>query len=160
RKINKIVRKEGTAVDPDLHTLARHALDSQESFETFARAVHKVQPRIDRVCLTAYWNDKLKVERAAYPGEVKAHIAETGFEQRGKFFALAHYALLAQFMSNPDLKTARGADMAMLSKSLASSVHVPIILEGKPATLNFWSKEGNAFPEETHALLRAVAEVV
>jgi hypothetical protein len=50
--------------------------------------------------------------------------------------------------------------MTMMSKSLASSVHVPVILEGKPATLNFWSKETNAFPEETCVLLRAVTEAV
>jgi hypothetical protein len=37
---------------------------------------------------------------------------------------------------------------------------VPVILEGKPATLNYWSKEANAFPKDTQALLRAVAEIV
>ena len=63
-------------------------------------------------------------------------------------------------MYHPDLKKARGADMALVSKSLTSSVHVPVILEGKPATVNFWSKEEDAFPEETQTLLRAVAEAV
>jgi hypothetical protein len=160
RKINTIVRKEGPALDPELKSLAQTALDSQGSFDAFARALHKAQPHIDRVCLTTYWNGRLKVEKAAYPGEVVPHIAETGFEQLGKFFALAHYALRGQLVSHPDLKKARGADMTMISKSLASSVHVPLILEGRPATLNFWSKETGAFPEAAQALLRAVAEVV
>ncbi len=160
RKINKIVGQEGPALDPKLKKLAQAALDSQESFDAFARALHKIQPKIDRVCVTSCWDDKLKVEKATYTGEVTPHIAETGFEQPGKFFALAYYALRGQYMVHPDLKKARGADMTMVSKTLTSSVHVPVILEGRPATVNFWSKEENAFGEETQALLRAVAEVV
>lgn len=160
RTINKIVRTESPALEPELKRLAQGALASQDSFDAFARALHKAQPKIDRVCVTAYWDDKLYVEKACYTGEVAPHIAETGFQERAKFFALAHYALLNQFVSHPDLKKARGADMAMMSKSLASSVHVPVILEGKPATLNFWSKEKEAFPDEAQALLRAVAEIV
>jgi peroxiredoxin len=160
RTINKIIRKEGPALDPELKKLAQCALESQKAFDAFAHALHKVQPNIDRVCFTSCWDGKLKVEKATYTGDVTPHIAESGFEQPGKFFALAHYALRGLFMYHPELKKARGADMAMVSKSLTSSVHVPVILEGKPATMNFWSKEGNAFPEETQALLRAVAEVV
>jgi peroxiredoxin len=160
RPINKIVRKEGPALAPELKQLAQGALASQESFDAFARAVQKAQPKIDRVCVTSCWDGKLKVEKATYTGDVTPHIAETGFEQSGRLFALAHYALRGLFMVHPDLKTARGADLAMISKTLASSVHVPVVLEGKPATVNFWSREGDAFPEETHGLLRAVAEAV
>jgi peroxiredoxin len=160
RKMNTIVRKPGPALEPELKRLAQRALNSQDSFDAFARAIHKAQPKIDRVCLTTYWNGKLKVEKAAYPGTIVPHIAETGFEQPGKFFALAQYALRGQVVCQSDLKQARGADLKMLSKSLASSIHVPVVLEGKPATLNFWSKEPGAFPDETQALLRAVAEVV
>jgi hypothetical protein len=160
RKTNTLVRKEGPPVEPELKRLAQNALDSQDSFDAFARAIHKVQPKIDRVCLTTYWDGKLKVEKAAYPGEGVPHVAGTGFEQLGKFFALAHYALRGQVVSQPDLKKARGADMTMMSKSLASSVHVPVILDGKPATVNFWSKDTGAFPEETQMLLRAVADAV
>jgi hypothetical protein len=160
RKTNGVVTSEGPPLDPELKRLARAALDSQESFDAFARALHKIQPKIDRVCVTSCWNDMLKVEKATYTGEVTPHIAETGFEQQGRFFALAYYALRGQFVVHPDLKKARGADMALVSKTLASSVHVPVILEGKPATVNFWSKQGDAFPEETQPLLRAVAALV
>jgi hypothetical protein len=160
RPIKRLVRKEGPALDPELKRLAQEALTSQQAFDAFAKALHKAQPKVDRVCVTSYWNDKLKVEKAAYPGDVTPHIAETGFEQPARLFALAHYAVRGVFMYHPDLKKARGGDMTMISKTLASSVHVPVILEGKPATVNFWSKEGDAFPEETQTLLRAVAEVV
>ena len=29
---------------------------------------------------------------------------------------------------------------------LGSSLHVPVTIDGKPGTVNFWSKEKNAFP--------------
>jgi hypothetical protein len=122
--------------------------------------VHKIQPKVDRVCLTTYWDGKLRVEKATYTGEVTPHLAETGFEQAGKFFALAHYALRGQSMHHSDLKKARGADMKLMSNSLASSVHMPVVLEGKPATVNFWSKDADAFPEESRALLRAIAKAI
>jgi hypothetical protein len=159
-KNHTIVRKQGPALTPALRSLTLRALDSQDAFDAFARALHRAQPKIDRVCLTTYWNGKLKVEKAAYPSEGTPHLAETGFEQAGKFFALAHYALRGQVVCHADLKKARGADMRMMSQSLASSLHVPLILEGKPATLNLWSKETGAFSDETQELLRAVAEVV
>jgi hypothetical protein len=132
----------------------------QTAFDAFAAALHRAQPKVDRVCLTTYSDGKLKVERAAYPGDVSPRVAETGFEQRGKFFALAQYALFGQFTTHSDLKKARGLDMSLISKTLASSVHVPVVLEGRPATVNFWSKDGNAFSQDTHAWLRAVGEVM
>ena len=118
------------------------------------------QPKIDRICLTTAFDGKLKVEKATYTGDVTPHIAETGFEQPGRLFALAHYALRGVFMYHPDLKKARGADMTLMSKTLTSSVHVPVILEGKPATVNFWSKEKHGFPKAAQEKLRAVGEVV
>jgi peroxiredoxin len=160
RPIKKIGHKEEPALDPELKKLAQDARASQAAFDAFAQALHKTQPKVDRVCLTTYWDGKLRVEKATYTGEVTPHLAETGFEQAGKFFALAHYALRGQSMHHSDLKKARGADMKLMSNSLASSVHVPVVLEGKPATVNFWSKDADAFPEESRALLRAIAKAI
>ena len=33
-----------------------------------------------------------------------------------------------------------------LAHTLGSSVHFPVTIAGKPATLTYWSKEKNAFP--------------
>jgi hypothetical protein len=65
-----------------------------------------------------------------------------------------------QFAVNPDLQKARAPDLKMMSKALGSSVHVPVAFEGRPGTVNFWSKEKSAFPSTTHPLVRALVEVM
>src|SRR5262249_46094974 len=47
RKINTFVRKEGPPLEPELRRLAQTALDSQDSFDAFARAIHNIQPKVD-----------------------------------------------------------------------------------------------------------------
>jgi peroxiredoxin len=158
--VTKLVRKERPALDPELKELAQNALASQKAFDAFAAALHKADPKVDRVCLTSFSEDKLKVEWSAYPGNVTPHIAETGFTAPGRFCALGHYALLGNLVVHADIKKARGADMNQIKQTLASSVHVPVIVEGKPATLNFWSKEGDAFPKEAQELFQALAEAM
>jgi peroxiredoxin len=139
---------------------AIHALDSQKAFEQFAAAVKEKLPKVDRVCFTDYTHGNLRVERCAYPGKVLLRIGETGYEHEGKPFALVFFALSNQYTAINDLKQARGLDMTLLSKTLGSSAHVPVVLEGKPASMNFWSKQTNAFPAEVEPVLRALAEAV
>jgi hypothetical protein len=62
------------------------------------------------------------------------------------------------FFTNPDLKKMRAADINMMSSTLASSAHVPVTVEGRPGTLNFWSKQKNAFAKDQEPLLRALAQ--
>src|SRR5262249_34370941 len=98
-----------------------------------------------------------------YPGDVKTKFAQAGFEQQGKAFALIFYALLNKQIVHSDLtdrKQARGVDLYMMSKELRSSMHTPVIWDARPATVNFWSKEKNAFSGETVTKLEALAKVV
>jgi mono/diheme cytochrome c family protein len=151
-------RKREPSLDPELKRLAEKALDSQEAFNAFAAATHKAFPQIDRVCLTTFYDGKLIVERAAYPGDVKPHVAETGFQQSARGFALAGYALFNSQVSHPDLKAARGMDMSLMARTFGSSFHVPVPVEGKPGTLNFWCKDKNAIhsPDALQVLAEAV----
>jgi peroxiredoxin len=152
---------ETASLDPELQKLAEHALDSQETFDAFAAAVHKVLPKVDRVCVSIFANDRLKVVRASYPGEIATKVAESGYVSFPvrDLLELGQYGIINMFIKNRDLKkTARGMDLKMISNSLASSVHVPIIYDARPGTMNFWSKEKDAFPNEANPLLRALAE--
>ncbi|HEV3083291.1 MAG TPA: hypothetical protein VGY66_26130, partial [Gemmataceae bacterium] len=152
---------ETASLDPELQKLAEHALDSQETFDAFAAAVHKVLPKIDRVCVSIFASDRLRVVRASYPGEIATKVAESGYVSFPvrDLLELGQYGIINMFIKNRDLKkTARGMDLKMISNSLASSVHVPIIYDARPGTMNFWSKEKDAFPNEANPLLRALAE--
>jgi hypothetical protein len=162
RPIKKLARKERPPLDPALEKLATHALDSQQAFDAFAAAVRKAQPKVDRVCLTTYSGGKVRFERVSYPGDVTPRVAETGFDFVGKRFFLVRYALLGNVTYNPDLHKlpSIAEDINLLKKTLSSSVHAPFVLDGKPGSLNFWSKEEDAFSHDAQELFAALAEVM
>jgi peroxiredoxin len=161
RPLAKYVPKPRPQLDPDLKKAAARALNSQQDFDALAAAVHKAVPQVDRVCLTTISLGKLKVEYASYPGAVSRRIANTGFEGISRAYALAYYALNGQFVVHPDLSKAFGVDMKLLNQTFSASAHVPVAFEGKPGTVNFWSKDKEAFPgKETQELLTAIGEAV
>jgi hypothetical protein len=51
-------------------------------------------------------------------------------------------------------------DLSLIAQTLKSSVHVPVARDGDPATVNFWSKQKDAFPSATQDVLRALADAV
>jgi peroxiredoxin len=158
--VAKAKSKTAPSLTPELKRLAGHALDSAETFDAFAAAVHRALPQVDRVCFSTYAGGSLKVERCSYPGEVARHIATAGFEGRSKLFALGHYAVLGLFVYNKDLSKAQGVDLTMIGQTLNSSVHVPVARDGDPATVNFWSKQKDAFSKDTQDALRSLADAV
>jgi peroxiredoxin len=160
RPVGKYVPKPLPPLDPALKERARHALESAEAFDAFAAAVHKALPQVDRVCLTTVTDGNLRVDRVSYPGQVARHVLKAGFEGHSHAYALGHFALLGSFFALPDITKLRAADLGYLGQTLTSSAHVPVVLEGRPGTLNFWSKQKDAFPEPTHEMLKALGEVV
>ena len=48
----------------------------------------------------------------------------------------------------------------MASKDIRSSMHVPVMIKGVRATINFWSAEAGAFPPEAVKLLEQVARLM
>jgi peroxiredoxin len=148
------------ALEPELLRLAEEARQSDKAFAAFAAAVHKKLPKVDRICLTTVTEGKLRFDRVAYPGNVSWRIVSPGPESFSRGYALAAFALYDRFMVIPDLSKSGGLDLMVMAKILSSSAHVPIALEGRPGTVNFWSKEKDAFPKETHGLLSALGQAV
>jgi len=122
--------------------------------------VHEKLPQVDRVCVTSVTDGNLVVERSAYPGKTIPHIAETGFKQTSRAFMLTAFALFNQFALLPDTTNQQGMDMQLMSKTLKSSAHVPVVLEGRPSTVNFWSTQPKAFTREQADLLKSLATEV
>ena len=48
----------------------------------------------------------------------------------------------------------------MHRRGVQSSMHVPIVVDGQRATLNFWSTEPEAFPQQAVDYLSAVAHLL
>jgi peroxiredoxin len=156
----KLAARERPPLDPELKKLAQHALQSDAAFDAFAKALHEKMPKVDRLCLTTISGGNLKVEFASYPGKVEKQVATAGFESHSRAYSLAYFALTGQASFVPDISKARGVDMNLLSQTLGSSFHLPVAVEGKPGTVNFWSKEKDAFPLETRKIQRALVDVM
>ena len=72
--------------------------------------------------------------------------------------ALANYLSLDKPIVVPDLSKEPGSlAKRMVGRGLASSVHIPVQIGGKPATVNFWSTEADAFSPAAVELLTQVA---
>jgi hypothetical protein len=158
----KAATRSEPAVDPELRKLAAAALGSKEAFDAFAAAVKKAYPRVDRVDVTGVYNDKLRVVQSSYPGEGLPKFAEAGFEAPVRACALSGVALLNMYQVIPALEKAQGMDLNMINKKggLNSSLHAPVALDGSPASVNFWSKDANAFSKDKDAGLRVLAKAV
>ena len=107
--------------------------------------------------MTSVTDGNLLVERSAYPGKTIPHIAETGFKQTSRAFQVTGFALFNQFAFVHDTTKAPGMDMQLMSAALKSSAHVPVILEGRPGTMNFWSTQPKAFTQEQAALMKSLS---
>jgi peroxiredoxin len=75
--------------------------------------------------------------------------------------SLAEYLTSQQPVVNNDLAKAHGQWVTeLVRRGAKSSVHVPAKLNGQNVTINFWSRDPNAFPPQAVALLTAVAQIM
>src|SRR5262249_32771335 len=100
--------------------------------------------------------------QASYPGDPGQDFAKGGFKAPLRACMLAFVAMLGRYEVFPDLEKGKGMDLTMMFKKaeLKSSLHAPVGLDGAPASVNFWSKQTNAFDKDRDMALRAVAKAV
>jgi hypothetical protein len=75
--------------------------------------------------------------------------------------ALADYAAGSKAVVNNDLTKVRGKlAAAMVGRGAKSSLHVPAEFQGQRVSINFWSRDPDAFPPAAEAVLTAVAGIM
>jgi hypothetical protein len=74
--------------------------------------------------------------------------------------ALASYATAEEVVMNPRLGTSDDADLQAMSKMVGSSMHVPLVIDGKKISVSFWSREPEAFPAEASEVLTEIAKLM
>jgi hypothetical protein len=75
--------------------------------------------------------------------------------------SLAEYAEGKKVVVNNDLSKAHGKIIEqMIARGAKSSLHVPAEIKGQKVTVNFWSKDPNAFTPQAEALLTGVAQIM
>ena len=145
-------------VDDALKKSAAAALSSPENFQRFGLALRETLPQLDRVCLTVVSDGKLRIEQAVQPAEIRRQVAGRGLAVRAKGLALTRYTQGDEMVVHQDLGQADGPDLELMRRALASSVHIPLEVDGKRASLNFWSRESGAFPAEAVKVIQEVFE--
>jgi peroxiredoxin len=78
----------------------------------------------------------------------------------GPLLGLYQYAKKGELVVNNDPAKAQGLEMKFLTKILPSSLHVPIVVHGKPGTVNFWSLDRAAFSPESVEFAQKLVETL
>jgi peroxiredoxin len=152
---------ESIQLDDQLKSMARGALASDKAFERFAWQLFDLVPQLDRVCVTSVENDRLRLrflhERLGLRTSLRSR--STVVKTEGQ--SLAAYAAGDAVVVNQSMADAAGSVMAGMSrKDIRSSMHVPVVIDGVRATVNFWSAEAEAFPPPAAKLLEEVARLM
>jgi hypothetical protein len=143
----------------EFRKLAAGAASSNEAFAQFATAVMKAVPQVDRVCLTVVDGDFLEVQRNCNCRTMKQLDTLRGRRVEAQQLAVAGYALEKQQVAHQSIAELSSPDFQTMAKFFSSSMHVPVQISGRAATLNFWSREPQAFPPEAEQVLAPIARL-
>jgi peroxiredoxin/mono/diheme cytochrome c family protein len=170
-----LIVMKATGGDPDdnLKAATHMALSDAEWFGRFGFILPVTAPQVDRVCITAIDDGKLvqkfgpfqgppqrrtKDDKAAPPPETIRSDLPT-VDVAGE--PLAEYAQGDKPVAIADLSKVKGPLFEkMAARGAKSSVHVPVTLAGKRATINFWSTDPAAFPQPAVQLLSALSQAM
>ncbi|QGJ72166.1 Thiol-disulfide oxidoreductase ResA [Planctomycetales bacterium 10988] len=124
-------------------------LDSPRNFRKLGEGLQHQIPNLDRVCLTSFDGDEVKVEYTYFSkaNAKQRRLAPAGTTMPQKASKLADFSEKTGLTLINQLSEEPGQDLKHMSSVYQSSLHVPVHFKGKPATLNLWSQKENAFPE-------------
>ncbi|MBX7168232.1 MAG: redoxin domain-containing protein [Pirellulales bacterium] len=154
------VQKQQPKVSGLLKKAAAGAANSDIDCMKFLNRLQREVPQIDRICVTVVEENLVRVAAVAQPPVFEYQLGTSGEEFDLEETAFNMFAASPEPTMIPDLTGAQPPDLARMADVVRSSYHVPITLGGRPASVNFWSKETNAFPPEATGLLQELAKLV
>jgi len=174
--------------DDNIKVGAYMALSDPGIFVQFGHILRTMVPQVDRLCITSVKDgmlvevlgpssrgpdgrdddDENDAEVAKAIAEAKKNASQPtenifsrlpAVEAKGE--SLAEYITGGKVVVNNDLTKAQGQAMAaMVKRGAKSSLHVPVEVQGRKGTINFWSTDPNAFTPQAEALLTALAKIM
>ncbi len=161
-RVKEFLATADTAIlTDDLKVQAAGALDSEKNFEPFVLQLFELVPQLDRMCVTVIDGDRLRLAHMEQRLGVRSSLESQSTVVRIKGQSLAEYAAGDKTVVNPSLAETKGSIMSGMSrKDIRSSMHIPVMLDGRRATVNFWSAEAEAFPPEAVKLLEQVVRLM
>jgi len=141
------------------------ALSDNQWFNRFASVLPMTVPQVDRVCLTVVEKDKLRQRFGPFqprakegpqpPESLRSSLAP--FDPAGE--PLAECAAGDKPLVYGDLSQAKGELFkTMVARGARSSMHVPVEIGGVRGTVNFWSRDPDAFPPQAAQMLTMIAK--
>jgi predicted SnoaL-like aldol condensation-catalyzing enzyme len=119
--------------------------------------VTKELPQIDRICVSRIDDGKLVFAQVAQPVVLNYPLGGVERSYPVAESTLARYIQAGQPVVNAQLPE-QGADMTAMRRTLGSSVHLPITIDGQPALISYWSKEKDAFPAAAVDFLKEITQ--
>jgi hypothetical protein len=149
----------GAKLGDEARRLAAEALESDEKLYALLAAIEKIVPQLDRIDVTTVADGTLTIRRTSKaPDSLRRE--ERAISLPAAKLALAAYATDAKLTVHGDLSMEKAPDLVFAARMMSSSAHIPVTLEGAKGTVNFWSMERNAFPDEAVAILKEAADAI
>lgn len=140
-----------------LVTLAAGATTSNDRFTKLGVALRSQFPQLDRMCLTTKTGATIEVKFVVQEPRLGRTLGGPGIKVGSAGTALGPIIDGDTSAMIANLDEHEGLDMKLMSRGVASSLHVPVKLGDTAATINFWSTEKDAFPPEAIKLLEELA---
>jgi peroxiredoxin len=151
-----------SAIDELLARLdAALRLDSAAgNLREFAIVLQDEVPQVDRIDLMAVRDGGLEILLDAHPADTIPHLPGKGVKIPPGNLALVTHALGNEPARHNVLADETATDLKFMAGEFASSLHIPVTIDGGPGIVNFWSEEPNGFPAESVETLRRTAELL
>lgn len=148
-----------------LRAKGKVALQSDGDFDRWWDEAIDLLPQVDRIDISYVDGPAFRYLYVAQGEELPSTMRSVKefpkqIASMGPLLGLYQYAKKGTIVVNNDPDKAKGMEMKFLTKILPSSIHIPIVVDGKPGTVNFWSMEKEAFPPEAVDVAQKLADTL
>lgn len=151
-------KRSPPVMSEELKTSAKGAVHASTDFSRFSASLAKLVPQLDRVDWVTVEDEKLNVNVAAQMPNFRRLVGGKGISTRAQGTALSSLAGQHQPAAIDDLNSHKESDLVFMKRAFQSSFHVPLKIDGKPGSINFWSAEKAAFPPAAQPILVEAAK--
>jgi|GEM_PF-89565 len=164
-----ILKATGGEPDDNLKMGIHLALTDNHWFARFGSVLPMSVPQVDRVCLTQVFDGKVRQKYGPFynsrGGKDGAKPPETvnspilPVDANGE--SLAECAAGDKPVIHADIRKAKGEIFkTMAARGIRSSMHCPITIGGVRGTINFWSRDPDAFPPPAAQMLTMLSKAL
>jgi len=158
-------------ISPALKSAAQSARKGRAAVESLRAELRKVAPQVDHFDVVVSDGGKIQVPVASYEAgqRIARMFQASGQGKQDLMSRLRNFGSEARLLSiakkgaqetTPNLQTTTAWDLKIFGRSFSSAAHLGVTWDGKPAVVNFWSREADAFSPDAVRFLGEVAKLM